>query len=142
MATKDPSRRRENEVDAIRRAAERAALPTAVAMAALVRSWWDERKYPENEYQAALGWAGSLERLYRWFKDSKAANNECSNALEIQPLQQSIKDEIMAAAQNGDPGPLHFTRLYGIPYSVVRYVADGEPHIDTFRRPWLPRRSY
>lgn len=87
----------------------------------------------------AQRWAGSIDGLWRWFRDTTQFNFEDRVRLRAEPLSDALKDEIRKARALGVENGLDVARRLNLPLDVVRYVADGEPKIDTMRRPWLPR---
>lgn len=150
MATKDTAKRAANQAAAASSQAQRAALPGADVMAVQVRSWWDQREYPADEYNMACRWAGSLERLWAWLSRNSADNRLCRERIGAVALSPAVAQEIRGSAltyseqlaqglEPTAPTALTLARKFDLPIDVVYYYGAGAPKIDTFSRPWLRR---
>lgn len=150
MATKDAAKREGNVAMAASRAARSAGKIGAADMALQVRHSWLARNYPDSEYQRALAWAGSLERLWQWFQTTDEINAVGRANLVIEPMDMGVADQIRASAldyrrdlDNGleptAPSALTLSRRFNLPIDVIYYY--GDPYlIDTYSRPWLKGR--
>lgn len=140
MATSDKSKREAN----MAAAAYRQPSLSAVQLLSGVSALWARLGIPDVEKEAAMRWAGSIERLYEYLNGHANEVARIRAALHVTPMNPEIVADIVAHASGkvrDGSTPLTLAREYGIPLEVVLYYCDEQAHAPVVQRPWSRRFS-